>query len=1070
MTGCATARGRRLMSWFIRTVCESGIGGRQRRKRGGQQQGRQQLFLLRCLLLLLFLLPRSALAQNPFAISGGPVLTPYGTPASNAPMRVCLVTSLGTPCSTAGVTLYSDPALTQPTSNPTNLNAQGVFTAFTTLGNYIVQIQASPPPALPYIYYVFQQGAGGSGVIIPSAQMSMFYQPNAGSSATAQGDPNATTDGSGHVQFISSATKRSPEFSVTSYGAVGDCSVNGSTAGCTDNCTTIQAAINAAHAVGVNILLANNPLLTNTPTIYYSSCTLNPKGVSIRAPVGSGQRNFSNFWPMVGVRGAPGLDVFALGDPTSGGYVSPNTTFHWEDFGIIVDDSVDVSATIAGGHRKPGKTCLDVTATLGSATLTSTNTQCAFNPGDVGQNISLTDGTNTLTTTILSVPTDTATGAGVKTAVMNTTWPYTTHTNSTLYIAIMNQSLAQRVGNVALAYDDTTNAGTNSPNQALFKNMDIVTTSQSSQTNNSGAFFFQGLAGYVYATNFENNFVRTVWGVTSVGADGTSLAHANIAWGDNNIFNNNFMETSYPWVTYGGKRTHWHGGQMAFTCWAPQILEFQSANSGSTVGLWEIDRMEYEITSGCSPSVDGGWRIEGTDHKITNSQISDATVNTPTQWDAFASSCENCFTSGSINLTGWLNRFEFVDQPYSITLTDTGFGNLCSLGRASNPAAGEEAALWRSCGAVNSRQNIAFAHTADFVGNGNELTPYSNQADLWIWPPDMFTTNGVNLHSLIVADANSESGSHMVVASTTAYGSLNGTALTFGPTQNGPNIPLTKVHVCIKWKLESGSGNDTFQLRANNITVGSVTTSLTTSYTTSCFDVDLTGLSGQTPTLVVSPAAGTTDWAWQSIHPWSDSENVNGPVNATAYLLNGIAEGSANGLPGPLDGSGFMPSAQLPVGSASQLGVLQCGSGLVCTAGVASAIAAGPVATVPTATYSGTTGPGVTTFYTTPNDGVTHQYLMCGFVIVTVAAGGGTFASQAQMTIGGSVRGFYLGQSSGGGASLTTIGNTANGAGNYSCQSFIADPNTAVKWSLTMASQSGATPTLEYAYALSVLQ
>lgn len=731
-------------------------------------------------------------------------------------------------------------------------------------------------------------GGGGGGTPAPPA----FAVQLANSSASAfQADSTITINPTTHT-FTAPNTVSNVQNAINiaapPYNAKGDCSVTGSTGSCTDNCTPIQNAVNAAKSAGGALFI---PMGATNPSIYYSSCAINPKGVSIYGPPGQGNRSSGGFFPLVGIRGAASLDVFNVIDPTAVGYVTPLVNFVWQDFGIIVNDSVDVSSTIAGGHRKPGKTCRDVTATNGSPNLTSASSQCAFNPGDVGQNISLTDGTNTLTTTILSVPTDAATGAGVSTAVMAANWTFSTHTNSILYIAIMGQSLAQRVGNVALAYDDTTNAGSNSPNQAVFKNMSIVTTSQTSTTNNSGAFFFQGLGGYVYASNFENNFWRTVWGVVSVGPDAASISGNAIAWGDNNIINNNFMESFYPWVTYGGKRTHWHGGQMAFACWGPQILEFLSANSGSTVGFWEANRWEYE-TQGCTLGTAGGPRIEGTDHTFINTSISVSGVNTPTQWDAFASKCINCTNGGAVNAAGWLNRFEFVDQTYGITFTDTGFGNLCALGRASNPNNGAEASLWRSCGAVNSRQNIAFAHTHDFVLNGNELTTFSNQADLWIWPPDAYSANGVNLRSLISADTGSESGAHMAVSAQTAYGGISGTALIFGPTQNGPNIPLTKVHVCIKWKLESGSGNDIFSIRANNVSQGSVTASLTTSYSTNCFDADLTAVSGQTPTLVVNPVAGTTDWAWISIHPWSDSENIVGNLTAGSVTDAGLTSGN----------------------------------------------------------------------------------------------------------------------------------------------------------------------------------
>ncbi|MGB7263962.1 MAG: hypothetical protein WBC92_00515, partial [Terracidiphilus sp.] len=174
---------------------------------------------------------------------------------------------------------------------------------------------------------------------------------------------------------------------VTAYGAAGDCNSNGPTTACTDNTAAIQSAINAAYVSGGSVFLPINPVEGTSQTIYYVAGTLDPKGVSIYGPPGAGTHNTGTFWPLVGIRGAPGKDVFATGDPTSVGYVAPRLSFVWKDFGIIVDDSTDTSAGFT--HRKPGKTCNDVLTTNGSAAVVSTN-QCEFNPGDVGQNVTLT--------------------------------------------------------------------------------------------------------------------------------------------------------------------------------------------------------------------------------------------------------------------------------------------------------------------------------------------------------------------------------------------------------------------------------------------------------------------------------------------------------------------------------------------------------------------------------------------------------------------------------------------------------------------------------------------------------
>src|SRR5665213_3030529 len=101
MTGYEGKMERQSMSWFIKVVFALGI----------------------------LLLPFDAAGQasNAIPISGGPVVTPYNTPAVNAPVTVCVVTAVGNPCSTAGVTLYSDYNLTQPIGNPISTNSQGIY-------------------------------------------------------------------------------------------------------------------------------------------------------------------------------------------------------------------------------------------------------------------------------------------------------------------------------------------------------------------------------------------------------------------------------------------------------------------------------------------------------------------------------------------------------------------------------------------------------------------------------------------------------------------------------------------------------------------------------------------------------------------------------------------------------------------------------------------------------------------------------------------------------------------------------------------------------------------------------
>ena len=612
--------------------------------------------------------------------------------------------------------------------------------------------------------------------------------------------------------------------------------------------------------------------------MYYVASTLNPKGVSIYGPHGAG-----GFFVNVMIRGAAGKDVFAPGDPSSGGYVTPHSSYVWQDFGIVVDDSVDVSANYP--HRRPGRVCSDVVATNGSAAITSAS--CEFVPGDVGQNITLSDGTNTLSTTITSV--GQGTGYGSNTASLAKTWNYPTHNGSILYVSIMGLPTTATVGNCGLAYDDTANNTNGSgPNQAVFRNLAIRTTSESMQ-NNSCGFLFQGVAGQPYADIFENLHIRTMWGFLAIESD-TSGSGINGALGDLNEIRNVIFDTFYPWVSYDGGWTRWYGGQIDGAQFGPQVLEYNAVQE-SDAGWWIVDGVELEDQG--RTTAGGGWRVEGLDHKISNSTIGGGAILSPAQWDAVNSKCVNCIDTGTVNITGKLNDIELIDGSDLATINDTGLGNRCSLGRLYNPVDGMEPAVMRACSATDSRQTNAFAHTSDFVANGDELTPYNNQADLWIWPEDIVETGTNNSP---VTDSTSETGSHLSIqaGNEIQFSEVNQSSIVIGPANAGANLPATKVHICARMKADSGSGSVSFWLQAGSTQIATISPALTTSYSTSCFDADLTTLSGQPAAFSLYTSTTPTDLAWISVHAWPNAENVNGAVNATSFEVGGSPLGTVN--------------------------------------------------------------------------------------------------------------------------------------------------------------------------------
>ncbi len=652
-------------------------------------------------------------------------------------------------------------------------------------------------------------------------------------------------------------------------------------ASCTDNTSAIQAAINAAASAGGAVFLPVNINLAGVPTVYYIAGTLSPKGVSIYGPPGGGGTNF--YYAQVNLRGAPGKDVFATGDPASPGYAASSGGYVWKDFGIIVDDSEDVSSS--NTHRKPGKTCSDVTVANGSPVVTST--QCAFNQGDVGQNVSVTNGTNTLTTTIVSVPVTSE--FETNTATLAANWSFAGQSDATMYVAVMGQSLSQTIGNCALAYDDTaTYSNANGPDQARFDNLSILSLSGNYQ-NNSCAFFFQGTSGQPYGVQWNRLFIRTQWGLVAALSDNLPATDAQIPFGDRNLWQDVQLDAQYPWVTYNGGLTRWEGGQIyAPSGFGPQILDFDGGENGAA--NWIINNVEFE-GSGSGE----GWRVDGVAHSVRGGNIAGSGLS-PAQWDANASVCELCTTgSGNLNLTGSLNRFEFIQGTTPSNISDAGFRNRCSILNSSLPYDNEQPSIPQSCSAVNSRQANAFVHTADFVTNGDENTPYNNQSDLFIWPQDLYGS-GVVLTPYIIADSTSETGVYLQVPSGGVnIAGLNGaTQITVGQTNTGPNLPATKVHVCFRAKLLSGGPSIYFELFANGTNVGQISPNLSSSYATYCFDADLTSYSGDTAYFEINDSGTTAALAWISVHPWSNAENVNGAVNAANFEVSGAPLGTVN--------------------------------------------------------------------------------------------------------------------------------------------------------------------------------
>ena len=141
-----------------------------------------------------------------------------------------------------------------------------------------------------------QQGQGGA--ILNGLNLNNYTLTNAGG-LTSTGPTSITGTQTNGADQISRVNVNGV-VNVMTYGAIGDCTPNGSTTGCTDNAAAIQAAINDAFTEGKAVFF---PVGATMPTIYYSSKTLDPEGVSLYGTSGEGVRNYAGFYPLTGVRG-----------------------------------------------------------------------------------------------------------------------------------------------------------------------------------------------------------------------------------------------------------------------------------------------------------------------------------------------------------------------------------------------------------------------------------------------------------------------------------------------------------------------------------------------------------------------------------------------------------------------------------------------------------------------------------------------------------------------------------------------------------------------------------------------
>jgi Pectate lyase superfamily protein len=236
--------------------------------------------------------------------------------------------------------------------------------------------------------------------LIPSSQFSLFYQPNSGTSAAAQGDPLVTTDGSGNVRSKTTISSVNSQINVKAYPylAAGNAS--------TDDTAAIQSACDAART-------SNPPATVYFPYGQYLTGDLNYHcaGVSMVGQQ-SGMSLAAGTYTST-LLGKPGQDILHVPDPNTYVGSAPNRSWSIENMTFQVNDTVDPNNRTATDGVTNG------TTTVTSATM-------AFTSGDVGSFLTLVysgDGsrnvvqitgfTNSTTVTVSSIPTETHTGVSL---------------------------------------------------------------------------------------------------------------------------------------------------------------------------------------------------------------------------------------------------------------------------------------------------------------------------------------------------------------------------------------------------------------------------------------------------------------------------------------------------------------------------------------------------------------------------------------------------------------------------------------------------------------------------------
>ncbi len=668
------------------------------------------------------------------------------------------------------------------------------------------------------------------------------------------------------------------------YNAKGDC--------VTDDQAAINAALRAADAHAVGLATPAVVYFPKPPGGCYLTSNLTWYGESLEGQA-SGMQTANTGLSGVVIKGMPGEDILAPGDPTTNNYKFYGN-FHISRITFTVDDTGNPSFP----HRWPGRWFDDGAMTANSTTFKTT--YGSITAGDVGQAIQVNGagpGGSNLVTTIASVTPAWALPLYRQPnpwlIVTLAAAASTTVTNAHSYISVDNLPVTATVGNCAIALDDkdanTANWVNTNPYSISgeYARLDDVEFNASSGTNygqnNSCGLFAQGQWG-LYGADFPwVVFSQLSFGNVQAGAE---LNSHNGTFGDFEKWNHlSINAVEYPWITYDEGFTDLESTQITSN-YGLQILTLQTVSEGAPTS-WTFNVPEMEGGAG------GVWtHITGNDHKGTIANITEGASQIG-YLDTNNFECTNCGLGlGTNYINGASNKYNIgVSGAFGQTYVDGGRNNQIHLGAVSlfnqMPDSQFRALAPEKGTGISQQQN------ADFLAVGDAATPWTNNSDLFFWPQDAIVSGTNPYSSYVIPDSSSPSGNDFVFEPGQVYQywsqfeTYPTTPDEFGYAVIGTNVPATQITLYFTAKCASST---TFnfdlivQNGSGNTTVGALSgASCTTSFANYSLTADLS-TSATKWLAFYNPSGATYNVQWIGIRPFQHDYNGQQPVLSSAPI------------------------------------------------------------------------------------------------------------------------------------------------------------------------------------------